>query len=307
MRASRRLTAGRKRVPMASPAARRSSTSRSAPGAITTAIPEAVASFAASILVRIPPVPCAVPASPPRASMQALMRATSGIRRASGVVPGVAGVQPPGVGQVHQEVGVHQVGHHRRQVVVVPEEALVLGRALGRVPLSRGAPASADVDLVHGHHVVLVDHREHAVLHQPDQGGAGVQVALPVAQVGPGEEGLGHGQAVRAQQAVPRLHQQVLPHGGQHLLAGDVPSRAPQSQAGPARRDGPGGDEEHLGAPAGEGRHLAGEVAHAGHVQVGAVPGEDGRPHLDHQPPQPVHPPRIIERCSRVWGPGRWG
>ena len=58
-----------------------------------------------------------------------------------GVLAGVGGEKPVLIGEDDQEVSVHQVGHHGREVVVIAE----------------GGP----LQLLHRHHIVLVDDAQH--------------------------------------------------------------------------------------------------------------------------------------------------
>ncbi|MNI55808.1 hypothetical protein D3C73_1107800 [compost metagenome] len=67
----------------------------------------------------------------------------------------------------HQQIGFDQVGHQRRQGVVV-----------------------AEADLISDHGVVFVDHRNHFQFNQGTQRAAGIQVALAVRQVVMGQENL---------------------------------------------------------------------------------------------------------------------
>ena len=76
------------------------------------------------------------------------------------VAAGIGREEPVEVGQQHEHVGAHEVGHERGEPVVV-----------------------AEADLVVGHRVVLVDHRHAAELEQADERLAGVQVLAAVDEV----------------------------------------------------------------------------------------------------------------------------
>ena len=68
-------------------------------------------------------------------------------------------------GEDEQQVGLNQNRHLRREVVVVPE-----------------------LDLVDRHRVVLVDHGEYPGCEQGLQRVPGIEIALPVVHVVPGEK-----------------------------------------------------------------------------------------------------------------------
>ncbi len=82
-------------VPMASPEASFKITSVSRPSVMTTCTPEAVASWAASILVIMPPVPILLAVFAPSRLMLASILVTSGISRASESREGSAVYRPP--------------------------------------------------------------------------------------------------------------------------------------------------------------------------------------------------------------------
>ena len=76
----------------------------------------------------------------------------------------IGGVQAFLIGQDHQRIGFDQIGDQGAQGVVVTE-----------------------LDFVGDHRVVLVDDRQDLVLQQRHQGGAGIQIAFAVGQIGMGE------------------------------------------------------------------------------------------------------------------------
>ncbi len=110
--------------------------------------------------------------------------------------------KPVLIGQQDQQVGVDQVRHQRRQVVVV-----------------------ADLDFLGRDDVVLVDDRDDLALEQREQRVARVQVALAVGQIGARQQRLRDDQIFLRKQLVPHLHQLGLTDRGQHLLERDVLAR----------------------------------------------------------------------------------
>ena len=98
----------------------------------------------------------------------------------------------------------------------------------------------AEADLLVGHRVVLVDHRDHAQLQEAPEGLAGVEVLAAVHEVERGEQHLAGGQAVGGQGVAPHPHEQVLAHRGHRLEGGEVVGPGPAlGQTGPARRRWP--------------------------------------------------------------------
>ena len=129
------------------------SASRSTPGrsaeAITTRTPDQAAILAAASFDAMPPLPRSVPAPPASAStLSTSMHLLD--QRGALVDAGVGREQPGGVGQQDEQVGLEQVRHQGGQAVVVPE-----------------------ADLVVGHGVVLVDHRDDAQAEQDAAGSGG--------------------------------------------------------------------------------------------------------------------------------------
>ena len=166
-------------VPIASPCARRGSTSGSRPLAITTSVPPAVARRAAWSFVTMPPVPCRS-----LAAGVALHRRVDALdapdQRRVRVDRRVGGEEALARHQQRQQVGVDQVGGQRRQRVVLADAALC--------------------QLLDGHRVVLVDDRHHAVVQQRQQRVARVEVAEAVGEVAAGEQRLRHDDAVLGEQ-----------------------------------------------------------------------------------------------------------
>ena len=116
----------------------------------------------------------------------------------------------------------------------------------------RGQPVVvAEPDLVGGHRVVLVDHREHAQLKQPVQGALGVAVVRPAHQVIGAEQDLAGADAVPGEGRGVPGDEQALADAGRGLLGGQVAGAPGQAQRDQAGRDRPGGDQHDLGAGAG--------------------------------------------------------
>ena len=129
-------------------------TSASTPGraasAITASTPDHTAILAAASFEPMPPLPTWLPGPPAMRSSSRSISTTSSMSDRPAGPPGVLGEQPGGVGQQDQQVGPHQMGHQSGQSVVVTEP-----------------------DLLIGHRVVLVDHRDHAQVEQSARGSGG--------------------------------------------------------------------------------------------------------------------------------------
>ena len=111
-----------------------------------------------------------------------------------GLRPRVGGVEAVDVGGDEQGVGIHQRGHDRGEVVVV-----------------------AQLELVDGDRVVLVDHRQRTERQQFLQRRARIEVATPVAQVVVGQQDLRDGPI---KEPLPQCDQLRLPECGQRLPFG---------------------------------------------------------------------------------------
>ena len=123
-------------------------------------IPDALAFCAASSLVLIPPTDTRAAVSKTSRWMSSVMASTVSRRRAVGSRRGIAGVEPVHVGEQDQEVGVDQMRDEGGEIVVV-----------------------ADLDLVHGHRVVLVDDGQDAEVEEREERVARVEVARAIADV----------------------------------------------------------------------------------------------------------------------------
>ena len=162
------------------------------------------------------------------------------------------------VGEDDQRIGLDQVGHQRAQGVVV-----------------------AELDLVGHHRVVLVDDRHHAEAQQGGQGGARVQIAFAVGQVGVGQQHLRGAEAVRAETAFVDLRQAHLADRGAGLQFVDVGGARFEPQAQHAFGDGAGADQHHFLAQRAQGGDLGGPAGDGGVVEPAAVVGDQGRAHFD--------------------------
>src|SRR5450830_507208 len=165
-----------------------------------------------------------------------------------GVVARVGVEHTVAVGEDHQQVGFHQVGHQGSQGVVV-----------------------AETDFVGDHRVVLVDHRDRLELHQRAQRTAGVEVALAVGQVVVGQQDLRRVKAVLGEAGFPGLHQAHLADGGSSL---QFVHRA--GARGPAEAAHPGGnrsgrDQHQLDTGLMQGHHLLDPHAHGCAIQPLAI------------------------------------
>ncbi len=123
----------------------------------------------------------------------------------------------------------------------------------------------AVADLVVGHRVVLVDHRNDAQVEQAPKGVPGVQVLRAVHEVERGQEDLPGHQAVAAERGVVGGHEPALAHRGDGLEGGNVGGTgAGEAQGGKAGGDGPGGDHHHPMALAAQSGHLGGQLVDGG-------------------------------------------
>jgi hypothetical protein len=170
-------------------------------------------------------------------------------------------VQAVDIGEQDERPGPGDVRDQRREPVVV-----------------------AEPDLVGGHRVVLVDHRQHTEFEQPVQGALGVAVVRPAHQVVGGQQDLAGADAVPGEGGgVPR-DEQALADAGRRLLGGQVagaPGKPERSQAG---RDRPRGHQDDLAAILPAGGQRGGERTDPHPVDL-AVPGGQRRgADLDHDP-----------------------
>ena len=92
---------------------------------------------------------------------------------------GVGGVKPIGVGQDNQQVGVNQVGHQRRQAIVISENL---------------------ANFIYRDYIVFVQDGHYVQRQEGHQSVTDVQVRLPVGQVVDREQRLSHSYIVSIEQ-----------------------------------------------------------------------------------------------------------
>jgi len=121
----------------------------------------------------------------------------------------------------------HEMGNQRREAVVVPEP-----------------------DLMRGDRVVLVYHRDDAEVEQSVQGASGVGVVRTARDVVSRQQDLTDGEVIHPEREAVRRDEGPLTDAGCGLLGGQIARATEQTQRGDARRNGTGGDEDDLSAPA---------------------------------------------------------
>ncbi len=166
---------------------------------------------------------------------------------------GVGREQPRRIGQQQEQLGPDQVGHQRGQPIVVPE-----------------------ADLLVGHGIVLIDHRDHPQLNQVIERAAGMEILRAVDEVQRSQQHLAGQNAVRIEPVLPRAHQAVLADGRHGLQHGGV-ARAflAPTQCGPPGRDGARRHDDHRVAGGTELGDLAAQA-------VDGLGRDRRRTHLDH-------------------------
>jgi pyrimidine oxygenase len=153
----------------------------------------------------------------------------------------------------------------------------------GHVRDQSGEPVVvAEPDLVRGHRVVLVDHREHAELKQPVERALRVPVVPAPHQVVRGEQHLAGADAVPGELRRVPCDQQPLADARRRLLGGQVARPLPQAERRHARRDRAGGDQQHLPAATDPGRESSGQRLDADVVDRATACGQRGGADLDH-------------------------
>ena len=173
------------------------------------------------------------------------------------IAAGIGRIEPLHVGQQHQSPGANQLGHARREAIVV-----------------------ADPDLLGDHGVVLVDHRDDAQAQQRLDGGACVQPAAAHLGVVAGQQDLGAGQSVRLKRRLPRPHQRRLAGGGGGLFLRQAETLA-QAQAATAQGHGAGRHHQHLLAAGSQARHVGGEIGEPLSVRRAVRADQQGGADLD--------------------------
>ena len=162
----------------------------------------------------------------------------------AGIVAWIGGVEAIDIGQQHQRLGAHQLGHPSREPVVV-----------------------ADPDLLGDHRVVLIDHWDHAQAQQGLQGRPGVQPAVAHLGVVSRQQHLGADQAVGLQRLFPGPHQRRLAGGGGGLFLGQRQLAPSKPQAATTQGHGAGRHHQHLLAARPQPGQVGGEVGQPGAVR----------------------------------------
>ncbi len=186
------------------------------------------------------------------------------VRNPLGAVRRRAVVQGVDVGQQHECVGADQVGHQGREAVVV-----------------------AEADLVGGHGVVFVDHRDDAEVQQPVQRAERVGVLAAPHEVIRGQQHLADGDPVRPERVGVAGHQQALAHAGGGLLGGEVAGALLEAQRGEAGGDRAGGHQDDFRARVALVRQGVGEAGQGLFGDPALDGGQRGRAHLDDDPAGP--------------------
>jgi hypothetical protein len=179
-----------------------------------------------------------------------------------GIAPRIGLEQTRLIGQDHQRIGFHQVGHQRAQSVVV-----------------------AELDLVGDHGVILVDHRDDAHVEERAQRRARIEVALAVGHVGMREQHLRRMQAVAAKAALVALHQAHLAHGRGRLQLVHGMRAARPAQALHALRDRAARHQEDALSHAPQLGHLRGPVRNRLGIQSAPLIRHQRRADFHHQRP----------------------
>jgi hypothetical protein len=176
-----------------------------------------------------------------------------------------------------------RLGVHAR---VVREKAVLVRQQDQQVRVDEGRDQRrepvvvAELDLLDGDRVVLVDDRDHAEAQQRQQRAARVQVALAVAKVVGGQEDLRDRDLRPGERRLPRAHQPALPHRGRGLLElGAGPRR--QRQALAPRQDRARGDDDDLPALGASRGHVRRQAAQRRGVETAASGRQDSGAQFD--------------------------
>ena len=112
---------------------------------------------------------------------------------------GVGSVQSVNVRQQDQLVRPDALRHDGRQGIVVTDD-----------------------DLLGGNRIVFIDDGPRSQLQQSVEGVAEIIVAVLVLHIVAGDQQLGHGMVVFAEELIVGVHQLALAHGGSGLLGGNI-------------------------------------------------------------------------------------
>ncbi len=167
------------------------------------------------------------------------------------------------------------------------EEPLLVGKQDQQIRIGQDGGASGEVvvvphlDLGGGHSVVFVDDRDDAVIEQGAQGVAGIEVALPVLQIGTGQQHLADMQPIEVEQILPDPDQLGLAHRRQHLFVGQGWRQRRVAQMLTAGGDGPRSDHHDPVAVTVQGCTLSDQLDHVGTIELGRSPGEHAGAQFD--------------------------
>ena len=179
-----------------------------------------------------------------------------------GIEVGVAGEESLGLSEDYQQVGVHYVGDHGGEGVVVAYHVAF--------------------QFVHGNDVVFVDDRYDPVSHESQQGVAYVEVSHAVAQVFAREQGLGDSDVMPVEKLLVGVHEPALAYGGQRLAHEDVSGLSGGIEDVPSGCDRSRGHQQHLASAPLKTRYLADDAGHRLQVEaIGSVRNQR-RAYLDH-------------------------
>ncbi len=220
--------------------------------------PLRAARLAASTLVIMPPRPMWLPAPPAINSSFGVASLCLADERCAGVFARVGGEQADLVGEDDQGIGFDQVGDQRTQGVVV-----------------------AELDLVGDHGVVLVDDGDHAQREQGAQGGAGVQIAFAVGEVGVGQQHLCRMDLMLAEAALIYLHQTHLSDRCCCLQFVHRAGALFPAQALHAFGDGAGRHQHHFASTCAQGSDLLRPIAESTVIQSRALIGDQAAADFD--------------------------
>ena len=168
-------------------------------------------------------------------------------------------IEPAHRGENQQQVGLNQDRDLRRELVVV-----------------------AELDLVDGHRIVLVDYGEDCRREQRLQRVSGVEIAFPVVHVVPRQKDLCRVPAQPREEPFVDGHEEVLADGGTGLQLGDGLGRTGQPHDRSPGRHRARRDQHQLAPFLQEAGHTVHEPADP--LRVQALPGvhQDAGTHLDH-------------------------
>jgi len=170
---------------------------------------------------------------------------------------GIVVVETLRIGEVDEEVGFGDVGHHGRQMVIV-----------------------AEFDFIDGDSIVFVDYGDNSPVHKGGERIADVEEALPIREVAHGQEDLGHVDAILSEGVGIDPHQASLADGGGCLFLGHALQGARKAHAVLARGYGPGGYDDDVVAPLLQFDHLLNKLLDDVEVQT-VVSRKDGAADLD--------------------------